>query len=56
MPNFAARARKIAGVVSVDPDQIVQWVKPEAVIEAASAEAIDQPSDAVVHVYGEDEW
>ena len=54
-PGFAARARKITGVVSVDADQVVQWVKPEAVGEAIIAEAIEQPSDAVAHVYGEDE-
>jgi subtilisin family serine protease len=54
-PNFAARASKIAGVASVDADQVVQWVKPEAVSEAITAEAIQQPSGAVAHVFGEDE-
>ena len=54
-PNFAARASKISGVWSVDPDQVVQWVKPEAVSEAVTAEAIGQPSNAVDHVFGEDE-
>lgn len=54
-PGFAARARKIAGVASVDVDQVVQWVKPEPVGEVVTADAIEQPSEAADHVYGEDE-
>jgi subtilisin family serine protease len=54
-PGFAARARKISGVASVDADQVVQWVKPENVSEEITAAAIEQPSDAVAHVFGEDE-
>jgi len=54
-PDFAARASKISGVASVDVDQMVQWVKPEAVSELVNAEAIGQPSEAVDHVFGGDE-
>jgi subtilisin family serine protease len=54
-PNFAARASAISGVASVDADQVVQWVKPEAVGEAIDAEAVAPPSEAVDHVFGGDE-
>jgi lantibiotic leader peptide-processing serine protease len=55
-PNFAARARKISGVSSVDADQVVQWVKPERVSEEVNVEAVAaQPSEAVAHVFGGDE-
>ena len=54
-PNFAARASQISGVSSVDADQVVQWVKPEAVSEAFDADAAEQPIAAVDHVFGGDE-
>jgi lantibiotic leader peptide-processing serine protease len=53
-PTFAARARKISGVWSVDADTIVQWVKPEPVGETVNVETIQQPTEAA-HVFGEDE-
>jgi subtilisin family serine protease len=33
-PAFAGRAGKIRGVSSVDEDMVIQWVKPERVVEA----------------------
>lgn len=33
-PAFAGRAGKIKGVSSVDEDMVVQWVKPERVVDA----------------------
>jgi hypothetical protein len=55
-PNFAVRARKISGVWSVDADTVVEWVKPERMSEAVNLESTElQATEAVAHVYGEDE-
>ena len=54
-PNFAARARQIAGVQSVDVDQVVEWVKPQPVSEAITADQTGEPTAAVTHLYGGDE-
>jgi subtilisin family serine protease len=38
-PTFAARAGKISGVFSVEPDLMLQWVQPERVVEAGEVGA-----------------
>lgn len=53
-PEFAARAQKISGVGTVDPDQIVQWVKPNVEMQL-SQNASGNPSVSVAHVFGGDE-
>lgn len=45
-PRFADRAIGIKGVYSVQPDDVVDWVEPERVVEAIDAADVSPPEGA----------